>query len=160
MTYQGIYNNTKSGLPNGSLVGTLSTPVDVQPYAGRFGNAGTEPALTKKNYQKPLRDYNICLFFSNLLGRFIQWGDAGKDSRGCPEAYGLCTQGASPWGCYHPPGGRTRWRRRWMIGWLRLSWWFCTSVMLYCVVLGFWDILYAFVGDSDLEILGQTFLEF
>ena len=65
-----------------------------------------------------------------------------------------------PWGCYHPPGGRTRWRRRWMIGWLRLSWWFCTSVMLYCVVLGFWDILYAFVGDFDLEILGQTFLEF
>ena len=33
----------------------------------------------KKTSQEPMWDFTPCLFFSNVLGRSVQWGDTGED---------------------------------------------------------------------------------
>ena len=71
MTYPKIYISTKSGLPNGYVVEYPSILVVVQLSVGRYGNAETNQALTKKHIKSPCEILILaCSFLTYWAGLY------------------------------------------------------------------------------------------
>ena len=71
MTYPKIYISTKSGLPNGYVVENPTILVVVQLSVGRYGNAETNQALTKKHIKSPCEILILaCSFLTYWAGMY------------------------------------------------------------------------------------------
>ena len=94
MTYPEIYTNTKSVLLNGYLVEKLSILVVVQLSVGRYGNAETNQALTKKHIKSPCEILILaCSFLTYWAGLYNEVTQE-KILVGVQQFAGVCSQGA------------------------------------------------------------------
>ena len=94
MTYPKIYISTKSGLPNGYVVENPTILVVVQLSVGRYGNAGTNHALTKKHLKSPCEILILaCSFLTYWAGLYNEVTQE-KILVGVQQFAGVCSQGA------------------------------------------------------------------